>query len=979
MIFVRLSLVAVACLMWLGLGSHSSAAEIASPLSPADAQKEMRLADASLRIELAAAEPDVIDPVAIRFDEEGRMWVVEMRDYPLGVKDGPASRIRVLEDTDGDGRFEKATTFSDKLLFVTGLQPWKGGVFVTLAGRVAYMKDTDGDGRSDVDETWFEGFAEQNSQLRANHPRLALDNHIYVANGLRGGKVINRKLKETTPIDISGMDFRFDPLTGKAEAVSGNGQFGLCFDDWGNRFTVSNRNPCKHVVIQDRYLKASPGVTVSAVINDVAAAGEQSRIFAISRAWTTSNLHAGQFTAACGVYIYRGDLLPSEFKGNVFTCDPTGNLIHREIVEPSGPTFTSKPAYEGKEFLASADEWFRPVNMELGPDGALYVVDMYRCVIEHPDFVPTELKNRPDQRLGDDRGRIWRILPAPTNSKRQRVTSLSLSTAAASDLVALLEHPNAWQRETAQRLLVERSDKTAESLLSDMARSSKEAVGRSCALSTLAGLEALKGEHVLSALKDPSAQVRRQAILLAERFPENQAIKAAVSQCVTDEAAMVRFQANLTGALLKKERRSEILPEDANDPWMRASIKIGLGPESAGAALAKLLKPLKADHVYSAGELTLIEELSEMAADPKALRTLPDRPRELVTVDLNALLHQSRPEVGVVALKGRLRGLARGGPAAIKDAASAEEWKRIAARLAAIASDQKTKPALRESAISVLAYIPDTAELLVPLTVRDAEQATRVAAIASLARQPGLEAWQTLLDGFASDTPAARRAIIDGVLARPERTLVLLDRIEAGRIKPSELEASQAKRLTESRDKAIRERAGKLFAAATPAERLKALEDYQPVLKMEGSAKRGQIVFEKNCSACHKIAGIGVNVAPDISDSRTKTTTQLLGDIMLPNKAIDNNYIGYTVRLVDGTVATGILATETATSITLRQQGNKELVIPRSEIEELKSSGLSLMPEGLERQIPPQDMADLLSFIKNWRYLDGRTPVATGK
>ncbi|HMC12150.1 MAG TPA: PVC-type heme-binding CxxCH protein, partial [Pirellulaceae bacterium] len=209
----------------LVLGSWSFAADVAGPLSPADAQKAFVLADSSLRIELAAAEPEVVDPVAIRFDEDGRMWVVEMRDYPLGNPAGgePLSRIRVLEDRDGDGRFETATTFAEKLLFVTGLQPWKGGVFVTLSGRLAYMKDTDGDGRADVDETWFEGFAELNTQLRANHPRLALDNWIYVANGLRGGKVVNRKLNETEPINISGMDFRFHPLTGACEAVSGNG------------------------------------------------------------------------------------------------------------------------------------------------------------------------------------------------------------------------------------------------------------------------------------------------------------------------------------------------------------------------------------------------------------------------------------------------------------------------------------------------------------------------------------------------------------------------------------------------------------------------------------------------------------------------------------------------------------------------------------------------------------------------------------
>src|SRR5262249_11374459 len=219
-------------------------------------------------------------------------------------------------------------------------------------------------------------------------------------------------------------------------------------------------------------------------------------------------------------------------------------------------------------------------------------------------------------------------------------------------------------------------------------------------------------------------------------------------------------------------------------------------------------------------------------------------------------------------------------------------------------------------------------------------------------------------------------AIIDGLLANSDRTKLLLDAIEAGHIKANEIDQLQVKRLTESRDAGIKERAAKIFAAAMPADRAKALADYQPVLQTKGDAKNGQAVFEKNCAACHRIAGIGVNVAPDISDSRTKKPEQLLADILQPNRAIDNNYLGYSVRQLDGTVLTGILTAETATSITLRQQGGKDAVIPRSEIDELKSSGQSLMPEGLERNILPEDMAHLLSFIKNWRYLDGRTPLS---
>ena len=422
-----------------------------SPLSVEASLARLQLAP-GLQIEVAAAEPEVIDPVAVRFDERGRMWVVEMRDYPHGPPDGeePLSRIKVLEDQDGDGRFETSRVFADKLLFATGLQPWRGGVIVTLAGRVAYLKDSDGDGRADQNETWFTGFAEQNTQLRANHPRFALDNHIYIANGLRGGSVVGTRGSDNRPVSLSGKDFRFHPTTFSYEAVTGVGQFGLTFDDFGNRFVCSNRNPLLQIVLEDRFIRRNPSFAPTAATHDVATAGAESRIYAISRAWTTSNLHAGQFTAACGVLIYRGDALPSEFYSNGFTCDPTGNLVHREIVRPEGSIFVSKPAREGVEFLASDDEWFRPVNLSNGPDGSLYVVDMHRAVIEHPQWMPEELKERPDLLLGADRGRIYRVRAATAPHHPQP----ELGSATSGQLATLLEHGNAWHRETASAIAV---------------------------------------------------------------------------------------------------------------------------------------------------------------------------------------------------------------------------------------------------------------------------------------------------------------------------------------------------------------------------------------------------------------------------------------------------------------------------------------------------------------------------------------------
>lgn len=959
---------------WMVIAPWSFAAEISKPLSPDEEQKAFVLADASLRIELVAAEPQIVDPVAIRFDEDGRIWVAEMIDYPLGNPSGgePLSRIQVLEDKDGDGRFETATTFAGKLPFVTGLQPWKGGVFVTLSGRLAYMKDTDGDGKADVDETWFEGFAEQNSQLRANHPRLALDNWIYVANGLRGGQVVNKKLGETKPINISGMDFRFHPITGVCEAISGNGQFGLCFDDWGNRFNVSNRNPVKHVVIEDRYLKANPNVTVPATVNDVAAFGEQSRIFPISRAWTTSNLHAGQFTAACGVYIYRGNLLPAEFKGNAFTCDPTGNLIHREIMQPAGPTFTSKPAYDGKEFLASPDEWFRPVNMELGPDGALYVVDMYRCVIEHPDFVPEELKKRPDLRLGDDRGRIWRIVPAEYAPKQPRRHIRPDNY----PLFPMLAHPNAWYRETAQRLVLERGElwekvdyrepgvSREDELRKIIAQPTSSSIGRAHALWVLAGVGKITTNDCKVGMSDSDPRVRCQAVRVAEMTENASTLKEDIQRLCMDADARVRYQARLTASLNRPNQAmtAEYALRDAEDAWMRQSVLLYAGQDQAGGLVSQILKG-NATLRNAAPSLTLVEDLSFLSA--KADSNFATQLNAL------ALIDQGQPALALAALRGAAKGMTRSSAAVTMSEPFVE-------RLSKLARDENAQRQDRIGALSLLGFAPAARKTLAEFVSKTQTQPIRLAALGALSKIQGDELWGTLLDGFASDTPPIRRAIIDGLLANADRTKLLLDAIDAGKIKPNEIDTTQVKRLTDNRDASIKQRAAKLFAAAMPADRAKALADYQPVLALKGDAAKGQVVFEKNCAACHRINGIGVNVAPDISDSRTKKFEQILADILQPNRAIDNNYLGYTVRQLDGTVLTGILAAETATSITLKQQGGKEAVIPRSEIDELKSNGQSLMPEGLERQIPHADMADLLSFIKNWRYLDGRTPLSDG-
>lgn len=960
----------------------STSSSVSSPLSPEDSLKHLRLLP-GLKLELAAREPEIVDPVAMRFDEQGRLWVVEMRDYPHGPAEGeePQSVIKTLEDRDGDGRFETATVFADKLLFATGLQPWRGGVIVTLAGEVAYLRDMDGDGRMDQRETWYTGFAQENSQLRANHPHFGLNNHIYISNGLRGGSVVNARNADSQPVVLNGKDFRFHPTTFVYEALTGVGQFGLTFDDFGHRFVCSNRNPLIHIVLEDRYIRRNPHYAPAAAVHDVAKAGADSRIFPLSRAWTTSNLHAGQFTAACGCLIFRGSGLPARFLGNSFTCDPTGNLVHRELLSRHGPTFDAVPDRDGEEFLASTDEWFRPVNLADGPDGALYVVDMYRAVIEHPQFMPDELKERPDLLLGTDRGRIYRIT-AVEDTKTFRWPKLGEMSS--QSLVGLFEHPNAWQRETAARLLFERQDQSVTPRLRSLVVNGSHAAARVQALWTLHGLQSLTDDTLLAALHDAEPDVRAQGIAAAEdRLAASAPLRKRVLELAGDEFAPVRFQAALSLAPIQNADEvaalTKILLIDPSDEWTRRAVAIASGDQAVDLLEGVLAQPPWAGGAPRPAESALVNELVALAAgsptdgvEQRVLTAILDLTKQAEASEL-----QRTTLLTFAKHLGRRRTDLAAAIQKLPDAMQRQEIIGLLEAAAQIARDSEQEPAARGEALELLAYEPTRQPLLAELALGEPVQAVRVRAIAALGRHADLEPWKQLFAAFPSLSPTIRLAVVDAGLANEDRTSLLLDAIFAGAIGPAELDRTHVNRLLNLRDAKLKARAAELLASAVPADRQQVLAEYQPVLKMKSDPVAGRQVFAKNCANCHRIGDLGVNVAPDISDSRVKQPEQLLTDILQPNRAIDNNFVSYTVVTTDGLVLTGIITADTAASVTLQQPEGKTATLLRSEIDELRSNGVSLMPEGLEKNVPPQDMADLIAFIKNWRYLDGRTPLGS--
>jgi putative membrane-bound dehydrogenase-like protein len=971
---------AVLTLALLAAAPVVTAAEEKSPSfpTPAEIAASLRL-DPGLRAELVAAEPEIESPVAMAFDEEGRLWVVEMRDYPHGPPPGqpPESRIKILDDRDGDGRFETSTVFQDAISFPNGVLPWRGGALITAAPFIKWLKDSDGDGRADQDETLYEGFSTINPQLRVSHPNLGLDGWVYVANGLRGGRVRRNGRGDAPPIELGGMDFRFDPRNpDRYETISGMGQFGLTFDDWGRRFVCDNRHHLRHIVLPQHALARNPNLAVPAVLQDVPFDGlgegdSGARTFPLSKNWTTSSLALGRFTAACSVFVYRGDLLPEPYRGAVFTCDPTGNLVHEEILEPAGATFRSRPARAGVEFLASPDDRFRPVFLAHGPDGALYVVDMARAVIEHPQFMPTELKNRADLLVGKDKGRIWRIVPEST-ARRPRPARPHLGAASIDELVKLLGHPSAWWRTTAQRLLLERNDPRATALLRQCALASEEPLARLHAAWLLAATGTVDDAVIVSLARARPTGLRENAAALMEsRLARSPALQERVDSLANDEEASVQFQAALALGAWDDDR---IIPSLAaiartagGDPWIRLAIASAV-PRRAGLLIDSIVRHAPGGDRPVALLRTLASVVSARHDGPEVAATLESL---LPTGD-----DAPPADWQLAGLAGLVEGMGRRGMRLKAAEALKRRLESTLSRAALVAADTQRESDVRATAVQLLGEAPwNSAEpVLARLLVGDPDAEVRLAAARAGAAHDGPDAARWLLRQLRSVTPAVRRELLAAILRDPARVTLLLDEVEAHRLAPADLDAGAVVQLVRAGRPDLRERARTLLQESLPEDRRAVLERYAPAVDREGDAARGRAVFQKNCATCHNVAGIGTRVGPDIADTRIKTRAQLLFDILNPNGAIDGNYLNYTVSTRSGQVLSGLIAAESASSLTLLRAEGQTDVILRQDIDDVRSTGASLMPEGLEKNITLDEMSDLLTFLKNWRYEGGKPP-----
>ena len=959
-----------------------------APLSPDQAVASMRPRP-GFKVELVAAEPLVQDPIAFEWGADGRLWVVELTDYPLGrVVPGadkparapngeeiltppgggryaPGGRIKVLEDTDGDGRYDKATIFLDGLNFPTGVMPWRNGILISAAPEILYAEDTDGDGKADKRTALFTGFVEGNQQHRVNGFDYGLDNWVYAANGESGGTIRSALHPSSPAVSLRGHDCRFRPDTGEFETVAGTTQFGRHRDDWGNWFGNNNPVWLWHYFLPEEYLARNPHLAVKTTRQMLANYPDSTRLYPASRTRQRFNDHHqfGHVTSGNSAMPYRDELFGSNFYTSVFISDPVHNLVHREVLEPDGVTFTSHraPDETNSEFLASTDLWFRPTMLKTGPDGALYIADMYRLVIEHPEWIPKWMQQRLDLRAGSDMGRIYRVFPEGATPRK--IPNLAKLDSAG--LVAALDSPNGWQRDTAQRLLVHRGDKSAVGALVRLSASAKDPKVRAQALCTLAGLGSLTMDAVDGALGDSHAAVRENAWRLAELYG---------SRAVTstfrpgdERDVRVRYQIAFTVGstnwpeAIARLYLTDLVRKDFENPAMRTAI-LSSAPRVVDSLLAEVLGP---DERMPSPELAgQVVELG-MALNKQ----------DAIAAALQAC-HERSPvgEKSFAAFGAFLDGLERRGksfddyaterrPEARHVVEALEKWLSAAHF---VALNIRAAASVRVAAVRLLGRTAvgraEDLNSLGQLLGAQHPVPIQQAALGALARQKDRDAADVLLSAWPAQGPALRTESLNVILTRPDWCRALLAALQKGRIPPGQIGAAFQQKLLTHSDRGVSDRAADVFAAASK-DRVTLTKQYAGVARLAGDPAKGLGLFRQQCATCHRLRGEGNDVGPDLGALGAKDVSTLLVAILDPNRAVEARYVNYAATTRDDRELSGIITAESGNSITFRAPGGREETVLRSELNRLTSSGLSLMPEGFEKALTPQDMADLLAAL----------------
>ena len=961
-------------------------------LSPAEAVKRFTIAD-GLEVRLVASEPLVKQPVSITFDDRGRLWVLQYLQYPVpeGLKPvavdeylrtkydrrpepppkGPKGRDRltILEDTDGDGVMDHAKDFVGGLNLASGFAIGYGGVFIVQPPYLLFYRDANGDDVPDGDpEVLLTGFGMEDAHAFANSLTWGPDGWLYGAQG------------STVTANIRGIEFqqgiwRYHPKTKEFElfAEGGGNTWGIDFDRFGNLFAGGNTlEPLCHHVQGAYYVK---GFGKHGPLHNPYSFG-----------YFPPVEHKGPFGGGLtgGNVVYQGAAFPERFNNVCIAPNIRQNAVRWYPFETKGSTFATR---QGGDFLVSSDPWFRPVDMTVGPDGALYIADWYDIHLSHASPVNRSQWYMPSR----DDGRIWRV--STKDSKPNFKTGKPLQNLAGTKLLNLLDDPNSFYRRELWPLLGERPDPALTPALRERFESATDGVkalealwclflnggfddafaeralshpGQSIRAWTVRLLadkcqvsDKLAREFVRLAKSDPSCIVRSQLACSAKRLPGNQGLPIVAQLIQHDEDArdphipLLIWWAIESKAISDREAVLALL--QSSDTWRKPIVRevlierlarryLAAGEHGGYSACAWLLNhaptPADAERIVAGMETQL------------AGRNLDHVPPELVPA-LQKLAKSEHPSPVALCLALRL-GAAD-----------------VVSKLESLARDRCAPQADRLKTIRALAEAgpPSSADQLVPLVSGCETDTIAEAALTALGRFHAESIGSRLLQGWPEMSSKRRDRIVDALVSRRIWTQQLLAAIAAHRVDPKIVTIDQLRRMLLHGDPAIgREVAARWgsIRSTTPREKQGRINAISILLgKAPGHSKDGHALFTKHCAVCHRLFGEGNQIGPDLTAADRKNLRVLLPNVVDPSAVIRPEFRAYNVVLHDGRILNGLLADSNSETITVLDAKNQRTVVKRTDVEDLRASELSLMPENILAPLTNQEIRDLFAYLRS--------------
>jgi putative membrane-bound dehydrogenase-like protein len=1011
------------------------ATDAPQPLSPGDSAQKIRLPE-GLKWSLVAAEPLVVEPSGLCWDERGLLYVSELHGYNLegqydidelnqtGQLDRVVRRIqatdaakqkaehetygtvRLLSDTNDDGVMDRATVFADQLPPCYGVCPARGGIIAVGAPEITFLADRDGDGVAEVREVLFSGFPVGLLERGMNAPQWGLDGWIYCGAAAGAGTITGPHLKQ--PVALPRTDYRFRPDGSAIEPVSGiNYGYGHALTEADERFVSSIGWPGTYIAPLPWQSLARNPYLAAPSLNDRNVPDRRCYPISQPHPWRARRADDpgfakyytdrygiaetapnGYLTSACSPLVYLDTAIPG-LRGQMLTCEPAQNLIMRTELVRDGLRLVPRrlPEEAQSEFLASADSWFHPIAQAVAPDGSIVIADFYREIIEDYSAIPRYLQQQYGLVKGKDRGRVWRLSAAqPPASPRPDMSSLTTA-----QLVEELASDRQWRRQTARRLLVERNAQAAVPLIA--AQLAANIAGTAATLNwlyTLDGLGGLTSRELWAAKSILVPEIQVHALRLAEsRLAGDPRLAEIILAGAEDVEPIVRLQAALSLGELRDARAlaalAKLAEESGDEEWMSAAI-VSSVPDRG----EELIELLATGRSFADGRtLSVMKSLAVVAGSRHDAVMLPRLLRRLTK------LPADRTIVVATVLEGLVAGLKRSPPAPFDDRDTAGalaillahdvvDVRRLAIVTAGLlrltespamkaawaaarmtARDRAQDLAERLRAVSLLSVAPPTetgavAELLVPAEPVELQ----LAAVRALATANGADLGARLTARYAELSPAVQAAVVEALGERQERLPLLLQLVETGTISASDLSAIRRAQLWDHPDTALRAQARKLLGRTVTASREPVIQKYRAALSSPRDPAQGRVVYEKVCAGCHQLGKLGVAVGPDLDSVRNRPDDSLLLDVLDPNATINPKFRTYIAETKDGRILSGLLASESASSLTLKREKNESDTILRKDLEALAMSPKSIMPEEIEKLLTPADFANLLGFIR---------------